>query len=85
MIKRKYEDFSINKPKISFSNKRTKIYESKYITIDMNEKMFNNYSIYELPIKLPFRKIGQSKMNFFHICIAIASLLRIRFNSKKAI
>jgi len=48
MIKRKYEDFSINKPKISFSNKRTKIYESKYITIDMNEKMFNNYSIYEL-------------------------------------
>ena len=48
MIKRKYEDFSINKPKISFSNKRTKIYESKYITIDMNEKMFNNYSIDEL-------------------------------------
>lgn len=48
MIKRKYEDFSINKPKISFSNKRTKIYESKYITIDMNEKMFNNYSINEL-------------------------------------
>ena len=48
MIKRKYDDFSINKSKNLFSNKRTKIYESKYITIDMNEKMFNNYSIDEL-------------------------------------
>lgn len=48
MIKRKYEDLSINQEKKISSNKRTKIYESKYITIDMNEKMFNNYSINEL-------------------------------------
>jgi dolichol-phosphate mannosyltransferase len=61
------------------SNHYDYFFESIYTLIN------NNYSIYEIPIKLPFRKIGESKMNFFHICIAIASLLRIKFNSKEAI
>lgn len=38
-----------------------------------------NYSIYEVPIDLPFRKLGKSKMEFKHIIIYFLSLIRLRF------
>ena len=39
------------------------------------------YSLYELPIKLPYRKIGKSKMTILHIIISFLSLLRIKFTA----
>lgn len=37
-----------------------------------------NYSIYELPIQLPYRKLGKSKMKFKHILIYFWSLINLR-------
>jgi dolichol-phosphate mannosyltransferase len=39
-----------------------------------------NYSIYEVPTNLPFRKLGKSKMNFLHIIQYLFKLILIRFN-----
>jgi len=59
------------------SNYYDYFFESIYILLR------NNYSIYELPVILPIRKLGKSKMSFFHIWIAILTLIRIKFQKKK--
>ena len=55
------------------SNSYNYFIESIY---NLNEK---EYSIYEVPIKMPFRKLGKSKMSLKHIFLTLASLIRIRF------
>ena len=42
-----------------------------------------NYSIYEVPIELPYRKIGSSKMRFKDILFAIIYLINISSNRSK--
>ena len=59
------------------SNHYDYFFESIYILL------CNNYSIYEVPIKMPIRKLGESKMSLLHICGAIATLLKIKFIYKK--
>lgn len=39
------------------------------------------YSIYEIAIKLPYRKLGKSKMNLFHIIQYFLKLLFIKFRN----
>ena len=39
----------------------------------------NNYKIYEVPIKLPYRKLGKSKMKLMHIIISLLTILKLRF------
>ena len=55
------------------SNSYNYFIESIY---DLNQK---EYSIHEVPIKMPFRKLGKSKMSLKHIFVTLASLIRIRF------
>jgi dolichol-phosphate mannosyltransferase len=59
------------------SNHYDYFFESIYILL------CNNYSIYELPIRMPIRKLGKSKMNLLHILFAIVTLLKIKFIYKK--
>jgi hypothetical protein len=40
-----------------------------------------NYSIYEISINLPFRKLGKSKMSLLHIIQYFYKLLILRFSS----
>jgi dolichol-phosphate mannosyltransferase len=56
------------------SNHYDYFFESIYV---LSKK---KYLFYEVPIKLPYRKLGESKMNFLHIVISVISLLRIKFN-----
>lgn len=40
------------------------------------------YKIKEIPIKLPYRKIGKSKMTIFHIFQSLMTLLRLKYFKK---
>lgn len=40
----------------------------------------NKYSINEVPIKLPFRTLGKSKMTYFHILQYLYKLFLLKFN-----
>ena len=45
-------------------------------------KLFkNNYKIYEVPIKLPYRKLGKSKMRLIHIIISLLTILKLRLTT----
>ena len=41
----------------------------------------NDYKIYELPIKLPFRKLGASKMEIIHIFISLFTIIKLRLKT----
>ena len=41
----------------------------------------NNYKIYELPINLPYRKLGNSKMELVHIFISLFTILKLRLKT----
>ena len=58
------------------SNNYDFFFESIY---KLNKK---KYSIKEIPIKLPFRKLGKSKMTIFHIFQSLFTLIKIRLVSK---
>jgi dolichol-phosphate mannosyltransferase len=42
-----------------------------------------NYSIYEIPVKLPYRKLGKSKMKFHHMYSSLFYLIKLYFYDKK--
>ena len=45
-------------------------------------KLFkNNYKIYEVPIKLPYSKLGKSKMRLIHIIISLLTILKLRLTT----
>lgn len=48
------------------------------ITYILNIK---GYSIYEIPVKLPYRKLGKSKMKLFHIIDSLIHLIKIKINN----
>ena len=41
----------------------------------------NNYKIYELPINLPYRKLGDSKMELVHIFTSLFTILKLRLKT----
>ena len=57
------------------SNHYDYFFESIYLLLK------KKYTLYEVPIKLPYRKIGKSKMTILHIIISLFSLLRIKFTT----
>ena len=39
------------------------------------------YKIYEIPISLPFRKLGNSKMKLIHIVISLITIIKLKFKN----
>lgn len=42
-----------------------------------------NYSIYEIPVKLPYRKLGKSKMKLHHMYSSLFNLIKLYFSNEK--
>lgn len=72
-----------------FNTNKIKLNDIVYIKSNNYDYFFDSiysllekkYSVYEVAINLPFRKLGRSKMSFFHITQYFYKLLLIKFRS----